>query len=512
MARRGCWVWIPASGKSSRIPKRQITVSCPIQMDNGEIEVFTGYRVQYNITLGPAKGGIRYHPDVTLDEVTALAAWMTWKCAVAHVPFGGGKGGVICDPTRMSRRELEALTRRYVAEIIDAIGPEKDVPAPDVNTNDQIMAWVMDTYSMHVGHTSTAVVTGKPVEMGGSLGRREATGRGVMIVTREAAKHLGFDINGARVAVQGFGNVGSVSADLLSPDSARRSSRSPTGRAASTTTTGSTSRRCSTTPGSTRRSTASPAASRLENDQLFALDVEVLVPAALENQITMENAPAIRAKVVAEGANGPTTPDAHKHLHERGIFVIPDILANAGGVTTSYFEWVQDRHGYFWEEDGSEQAPRSEDGRGVRRRAEDVGEVQDRHAHRRLHRGHQPRRDGDQDARDVCVDECDWDRDRDRDWDRRSTMLIDPDPDPRASLSFAIRNAMSSCAVPDGVFAFSSIDVFAGGERRQRKIDLRRAARRRLHRHVRHRRAGAIQQPRRDRRRPRRRRRRRRGG
>ncbi len=205
----------PGIWKILTSPKRQITVSCPIQMDNGEIEVFTGYRVQYNITLGPAKGGIRYHPDVSLDEVTALAAWMTWKCAVAHVPFGGGKGGVVCDPTRMSRRELEALTRRYVAEIIDAIGPEKDVPAPDVNTNDQIMAWVMDTYSMHVGHTSTAVVTGKPVEMGGSLGRREATGRGVMIVTREAAQHLGFDIKGATVAVQGFGNVGSVSADLL---------------------------------------------------------------------------------------------------------------------------------------------------------------------------------------------------------------------------------------------------------------------------------------------------------
>src|SRR5437879_3892403 len=196
-------------------PKRQITVSCPVQMDNGEIEVFTGYRVQYNITLGPAKGGIRYHPDVSLDEVTALAAWMTWKCAVAHIPFGGAKGGIVCDPTKMSRRELEALTRRYVAEIVDAIGPEKDVPAPDVNTNDQIMAWVMDTYSMHVGHTATAVVTGKPVEMGRSLGRREATGRGVMNVTREAAKHLGFDITGATVAVQGFGNVGPVSADLL---------------------------------------------------------------------------------------------------------------------------------------------------------------------------------------------------------------------------------------------------------------------------------------------------------
>src|SRR4030088_3344209 len=202
-------------------PKRQITVSCPIQMDNGEIEVFTGYRVQYNITLGPAKGGIRYHPGVTLDEVTALAAWMTWKCAVAHIPFGGGKGGVICDPTKMSKREIEALTRRYIAEIIDAIGPEKDVPAPDVTTNEQIMAWVMDTYSMNVGHTTTSVVTGKPVELGGSLGRHEATGRGVMIATREAAKHVGIDINNAAVAIQGFGNVGSISAQQLARQGAR---------------------------------------------------------------------------------------------------------------------------------------------------------------------------------------------------------------------------------------------------------------------------------------------------
>jgi len=331
-------------------PKRQITVSLPVQMDNGEIEVFTGYRVQYNITLGPAKGGIRYHPDVTLDEVTALAAWMTWKCAVAHVPFGGGKGGVICDPTRMSRRELEALTRRYVAEIIDAIGPEKDVPAPDVNTNDQIMAWVMDTYSMHVGHTSTAVVTGKPIEMGGSLGRREATGRGVMIVTREAAKHLGFDIKSARVAVQGFGNVGSVSADLLSKIGAKIVAVTDwkggvyNANGLDVTKMLDYAKQHKTIDGF-------PDGEPIENDQLFALDVEVLVPAALENQITMDNAPTIGAKVVAEGANGPTTPEAHKHLHERGIFVIPDILANAGGVTTSYFEWVQDRHGYFWEED-----------------------------------------------------------------------------------------------------------------------------------------------------------------
>jgi glutamate dehydrogenase (NAD(P)+) len=331
-------------------PKRQITVSCPVQMDNGEIEVFTGYRVQYNITLGPAKGGIRYHPDVTLDEVTALAAWMTWKCAVAQVPFGGGKGGVVCDPTRMSRRELEALTRRYVAEIIDAIGPEKDVPAPDVNTNDQIMAWVMDTYSMHVGHTATAVVTGKPIEMGGSLGRREATGRGVMIVTREAAKHLGFDIKGATVAVQGFGNVGSVSADLLSRLGAKIVAvtdwkggvHNPGGLDIT---------KMLDYARQHRTIDGFPGGDGIENAQLFGLDVDVLVPAALENQITAENAAAIKAKVVAEGANGPTTPEAHRSLHERGVFVIPDILANAGGVTTSYFEWVQDRHGYFWSED-----------------------------------------------------------------------------------------------------------------------------------------------------------------
>jgi glutamate dehydrogenase (NAD(P)+) len=331
-------------------PKRQIVVSCPVQMDNGEIEVFTGYRVQYNITLGPAKGGIRYHPDVSLDEVTALAAWMTWKCAVAHIPFGGGKGGIVCDPTRMSKRELEALTRRYVAEIIDLIGPEKDVPAPDVNTNDQVMAWVMDTYSMHVGHTSTAVVTGKPVEMGGSLGRREATGRGVMIVTREAARHLGLDIKGATVAVQGFGNVGSVSADLLSRLGARIVAvsdwkggvRNPKGLDVP--------QLIEYAAAHEKTVDGFPGGAPIDNDELFALDVDILIPAALENQITMDNAPGIRAKIVTEGANGPTSPDAHRHLHERGVFVIPDILANSGGVTVSYFEWVQDRYGYFWEE------------------------------------------------------------------------------------------------------------------------------------------------------------------
>ena len=330
-------------------PKRQIAVSCPIQMDNGEIEVFTGYRVQYNITLGPAKGGIRYHPNVSLDEVTALAAWMTWKCAVAHVPFGGAKGGIVVDPNRLSRRELEALTRRYVAEIVDAIGPEKDVPAPDVNTNDQIMAWVMDTYSMHVGHTATAVVTGKPIEMGGSLGRREATGRGVMIVTREAAKHLGFDIKGATVAVQGFGNVGSVSADLLAKIGAKIIAITDW-KGGVYNEKGLDIAKMLDYAKQHKTIEGFGGGEPIDNAKLFALDVDVLVPAALENQITGQNAGSIKAKVIAEGANGPTTPDAHQILHDRGIFVIPDILANAGGVTTSYFEWVQDRHGLFWEE------------------------------------------------------------------------------------------------------------------------------------------------------------------
>ena len=330
-------------------PKRQIIVSCPVQMDSGEVVVFTGFRVQYNITLGPAKGGIRYHPNVTLDEVTALAAWMTWKCAIAHIPFGGGKGGIICDPNLLSRRELEALTRRYVAEIIDAIGPQKDVPAPDVNTNEQTMAWIMDTYSMHIGHTETAVVTGKPVELGGSLGRREATGRGVMICAREAAKHAGFNIRGATVGVQGFGNVGSVSADLLDQAGAKIV-------AVVDWKGGVYNAKGLDVPklleyGSQNKTVAGFSGGEpLTNEQLFKLELDVLIPAALEKQITMDNAPSIRAKVVVEGANGPTTPDAHNHLHQRGIVVVPDILANSAGVTASYFEWVQDRHGYFWTE------------------------------------------------------------------------------------------------------------------------------------------------------------------
>ena len=339
----------PGIWKTLTHPKRQIIVSCPVQMDNGEIEVFTGYRVQYNITLGPAKGGIRYHPDVSLDEVTALAAWMTWKCAVAHIPFGGGKGGVIVDPTKLSRRELEALTRRYIAEIIDAIGPEKDVPAPDVNTNEQIMAWVMDTYSMHVGHTTTSVVTGKPLELGGSLGRREATGRGVMIATRESAKHVGFDIKGATVAVQGFGNVGSISAELLAGVGARIVAVVDW-KGGVHNSKGLDVPKLIEHVAQHKSVVGFPGAESIDNAQLFALDVDVLIPAALENQITMDNAPSIRAKVLIEGANGPTTPDAHKHLHQRGVFVVPDILANSSGVTTSYFEWVQDRYGYFWTE------------------------------------------------------------------------------------------------------------------------------------------------------------------
>ncbi|HMD34101.1 MAG TPA: Glu/Leu/Phe/Val dehydrogenase [Vicinamibacterales bacterium] len=339
----------PGVWKILTSPKRQITVSCPVQMDNGEIEVFTGYRVQYNITLGPAKGGIRYHPGVTLDEVTALAAWMTWKCAVANIPFGGGKGGVICDPTKMSRREIEALTRRYVAEIVDAIGPEKDVPAPDVNTDSQIMAWVMDTYSMHVGHTTTSVVTGKPVEMGGSLGRREATGRGVMIATRESAKHIGIPLKGARIAVQGFGNVGGVSAQLLAQQGARIAAVTDW-KGGVINDKGLDVEKLLAHVRQHRTVDGFPGGDPLAADKLWGLDVEVLLPAALENQITMENAPQIKAKIVMEGANGPTTPDAHRHLHERGVFVVPDILANSAGVTTSYFEWVQDRYGYFWTE------------------------------------------------------------------------------------------------------------------------------------------------------------------
>ena len=320
-------------------------------MDNGAIEVFTGYRVQYNITLGPAKGGIRYHPDVTLDEVAALAAWMTWKCAVAQLPFGGGKGGVVCDPTKMSKRELEALTRRYTAEIIDAIGPEKDVPAPDVNTNEQIMAWFMDTYSMHVGPH----LDGGRHRQAGRDGRLARAARSDRPRRDDHHARIG---PASRLRSQGRAHrrAGLRQRRLgrrrpADRTWARRSSRSPTGRRASTTPTGSTSRSCSRyNAGAPDASTASPAREPITNTELFKLDVDVLIPAALEEQITAANVRDIKAKLIVEGANGPTTPEAHKHLHERGVFVVPDILANAGGVTVSYFEWVQDRHGYFWEE------------------------------------------------------------------------------------------------------------------------------------------------------------------
>ena len=342
----------PGIWKILTAPKRQIIVSCPIQMDNGEIEVFTGYRVQYNISLGPAKGGIRYHPDVSLDEVTALAAWMTWKCAVSQIPFGGGKGGVICDPTRMSRRELEALTRRYVAEIIDAIGPDKDVPAPDVNTNEQIMAWFMDTYSMHVGHTETAIVTGKPVVLGGSMGRREATGRGVMICTRETAKHLEIDMRGATVAVQGFGNVGSVAAlslalktgvKIVGISDAFSAVYNPKGidvKAAE---------QHVFKKGNLR---AFDQGDRVDPNEMLTMPCDILIPAAVDRVITEKNAAQLKCRILAEGANGPTSPDADKVLEQRWdeVFVIPDILCNAGGVIVSYFEWVQGLQSFLWTE------------------------------------------------------------------------------------------------------------------------------------------------------------------
>ncbi len=340
----------PGIYKVLRSAEKEITVSIPVMMDNGEVEVFTGIRVLHNTSRGPAKGGIRFDMNVHLDEVKALAAWMTWKCAVVNIPFGGAKGGVVCDPLKMSVGELERVTRRYTAGIIQTLGPDSDVPAPDVNTNERVMAWIMDTYSMHVGHTVNAVTTGKPVEMGGSLGRREATGRGVMITALEALAHLKMDPKGASVAVQGFGNVGSIAAKLLAQQGCRivaisdrtggyhnpkgidvedainhvRQHRSLEGYAKGEV---------------------------ISNAQLLELEVDLLVPAALENVITTKNAKSVKAKVICEGANGPTTAGADSILDEKGVFVVPDILANAGGVTVSYFEWVQNRGGYYWTED-----------------------------------------------------------------------------------------------------------------------------------------------------------------
>jgi glutamate dehydrogenase (NAD(P)+) len=340
----------PGLYKILRHPEKELTVAVPIQRDNGDIEVYTGYRVLHNTSRGPGKGGIRFDLNVTLDEVRALAAWMTWKCAVVNIPFGGAKGGVICEPTTMSTGELERLTRRYTAAIIDLLGPDSDVPAPDVNTNERVMAWIMDTYSMHKRHTVTAVVTGKPVEMGGSLGRREATGRGCMMVTREALRKLGLPIVGARVVVQGFGNVGSVTANLLAREGARVLAVSDKS-AALYNPAGLDIEDALKWVREHRYLDGYPRAERITNEELLALECEVLVPAALENVITSRNAGSVRARIICEGANGPTSANADRILEEKGVFVIPDILANAGGVTVSYFEWVQDRGGYFWDEE-----------------------------------------------------------------------------------------------------------------------------------------------------------------
>jgi glutamate dehydrogenase (NAD(P)+) len=333
-----------------RVPNRELKVYIPVRMDSGRLEVFEGYRVQHNFARGPAKGGIRYAPDVTIDEVRALAAWMTWKCAVVNVPFGGAKGGVVCDPSQMSQIELERLTRRYAAELIDIIGPEKDVPAPDMNTNEQTMAWIMDTYSMHARHTVNAVVTGKPVELGGSRGRREATGRGLLFVVNEAIKRFDLTPQQTRVVVQGSGNVGGIGARLLheagykviaisdvfggihNPDGIDIPAALEYLR-------------------TTRSLQGFPGTEAIDNKALLEIECDVLAPCATENQIKSANADRIKCKILAEGANGPTTANADKILHNKGIFVIPDILANAGGVTVSYFEWVQDRMGYFWKEE-----------------------------------------------------------------------------------------------------------------------------------------------------------------
>ncbi|HEY6224339.1 MAG TPA: Glu/Leu/Phe/Val dehydrogenase [Gemmatimonadales bacterium] len=340
----------PGLYKVLRNPEKQIIVSIPVVRDNGEVEVYTGYRVLYNTSRGPAKGGIRFDLNVSLEEVKALAAWMTWKCAVVNIPFGGAKGGVVCDPSTMSMAELERVTRRYTSGIIETLGPDSDVPAPDVNTNERVMAWIMDTYSMHKRHTVTAVVTGKPVEMGGSLGRREATGRGCMFVTREALAKVGLPMQQARVAVQGFGNVGSLAADFLAKEGATIVAVSDkSGGLANPK--GFDVADLLAWVREHRQLAGYPRGDKISNEELLTIDCDVLLPAALENVITSKNARKIKAKVICEGANGPTTAGADKILEEKGVFVIPDILANAGGVTVSYFEWVQDRGGYFWDED-----------------------------------------------------------------------------------------------------------------------------------------------------------------
>jgi glutamate dehydrogenase (NAD(P)+) len=330
--------------------RRELTVNFPVRMDDGSIQVFTGYRVQHNLTRGPAKGGIRYHPEVSLDEVKALAMWMSWKCAVTNLPYGGAKGGVICDPAQLSLRELENLTRRFASEISILIGPESDIPAPDVNTNQQTMAWIMDTISMEKGYSVPATVTGKPLSIGGSEGRPAATGRGVMVVTMEACRRLGIEPAKSTVAIQGFGNVGSVSADLLHEQGFKVVAVSdvfggihnPEGLDVPAL--------IEHVRVNGKVSDFAGATEAISNASLLELPVTILIPAALENQLTMSNAAKVQAQVVVEAANGPTTPEADDVFHQRGVTLVPDILANAGGVTVSYFEWVQDLQSFFWEE------------------------------------------------------------------------------------------------------------------------------------------------------------------
>ncbi|MBO6574188.1 MAG: Glu/Leu/Phe/Val dehydrogenase [Rhodothermales bacterium] len=329
-------------------PTRVHITAIPVVMDSGRIKVFTGYRVIHNDILGPSKGGIRYAPDVTMDEVKALAAWMTWKCAVVNVPFGGGKGGVVCDPREMSVGELERLTRRYTSNLIDVFGPDKDIPAPDMNTNAQVMAWILDTYSMHAKRTENAVVTGKPIQLGGSLGRKEATGRGVMTTALAAMNKLGLRPSESTVAVQGFGNVGSVAAQLMAEQGCRVVAISDVSGGYYNADGIDISKALAYSESHGWSLEGFDGAETISNDELLALDVDVLAPCAKEDQITSRNADKVQAKVIAEGANGPTTPKADAILKDRGVLVVPDILANAGGVTVSYFEWVQDRQGYFW--------------------------------------------------------------------------------------------------------------------------------------------------------------------
>ena len=328
-------------------PTRQIIFSIPFQRDNGEFEVYTGYRVQYSFARGPAKGGIRFHPGVTLDEVTALAFWMTWKCAVVDLPFGGGKGGVTCDPSKLSQGELERITRRYAAELVEVVGPDKDVPAPDVNTNPQTMAWFMDTYSMHMRQSIPGVVTGKPLVIGGSKGRVEATGRGVMICGMDELGNMGIKPQDARIVIQGFGNVGMWAARLFALRGYKVVGISDVTGAYYNQDGIDVDNACELAE-KDRNLGAFRGGDKISNAELLVADCDVLVPAALEKVLTAENASQVKAKLIVEGANGPTTPEGDRILNERGITVIPDIMANAGGVTVSYFEWVQDRMGYYW--------------------------------------------------------------------------------------------------------------------------------------------------------------------